>query len=184
MLESGDDEGREESAAALKYFSIISFNMKVQIAEAGAFGPLVKLLGEGTPRAREEAAGALWRLVSMMNESNIEVNIATKKASDLVVLLHTGSPEGKEAAAGVLRLVAYNDTNKLSIMRARAVEPLVELLSSSNPEVKEQAAGALNAVASDKDHRKPIARAAEQVSTKTPPSTRSSALSSHCLALP
>jgi hypothetical protein len=68
--------------------------MKVQIAEAGAFGPLVKVLGEGTPRAKEGAAGALWRLVAMMNESNIEVNISTKKASDLVVLLHTSSPEG------------------------------------------------------------------------------------------
>jgi|AntRauMFilla1563_2_1112583.scaffolds.fasta_scaffold302975_1 hypothetical protein len=40
--------------------------------------------------------------------------------------------------AGVLRLVAYNDANKLSIMRARAVEPLVELLASANAEVKEQ----------------------------------------------
>lgn len=82
--------------------------MKVQIAEAGAFRPLVNVLGDGTPRAKEGAAGALWRLVSMMNESNIEVNISTKKAADLVVMLHASNPEGKEAAAGVLRCGCFH----------------------------------------------------------------------------
>ncbi|KAK3278401.1 hypothetical protein CYMTET_13654 [Cymbomonas tetramitiformis] len=164
ILENGNDDGREEAATALKNISVVSFNLKVQIAEAGAFGPLVKLLGEGTQRAKENAAGALWRLVSMMNESNIEVNISTKKAADLVVLLHTGTLEGKEAAAGVLRLVAYNDSNKMSIMRARAVEPLVDLLEfGGNDAVKEQAGGALCAIACDKLNRKQITRAAEQV---------------------
>jgi hypothetical protein len=64
-------------------------------------------------QARENAAGCLWRLVSMMNESNIEVNISTKKASDLVVLLHTASAEGKEAAAGKC-LCATNVLHKRS----------------------------------------------------------------------
>lgn len=31
MLESADPEGREEAAGALKFFSIVSFNMKVSI---------------------------------------------------------------------------------------------------------------------------------------------------------
>jgi hypothetical protein len=68
----------------------------------------------------------------------------------------------------VLRLVAYNDGNKLAIMRARAVEPLVDLLDSGSAEIKEQAVGALNAIAADKDGRKRIVRAAEQVRGNPP----------------
>jgi len=104
---------------------------------------LVEVLGMGTAAGRETPAmlHTLWRLLTLP-EGAREV-ISESSAANLVQLLYTGTDVGKEAAARVMRMMGREETNRASLLRARAVEPLVELLQNAHDALRDEAAGAL-----------------------------------------
>lgn len=69
--------------------------------------------------------------------------ISEASAANLVQLLYTGTDVGKEAAARVMRMMGREESNRASLMRARAVEPLVELLQKAHSALRDEAAGAM-----------------------------------------
>ena len=144
LLETGTDEGRAEAAGTLRCLASANEETKVQMIRSGVFGPLVRLLNCGIMRAKEEAAGALYELLLLMNECNIAVNVTEQAAEDVRFLLRNGSPTGQMYAAGVARLCATSPTNKEVIVAAATIEPLVAVLVAAplarGVHAKEQAA--------------------------------------------
>eukprot|EP00976_Prorocentrum_cordatum_P045747 924230-Prorocentrum_minimum.AAC.2 len=92
----------------------------------------------GTQKAREEAAGTLWRQLEMMRENAIEVNISTARVQNLVDMLRAGTEGGREAAAAVIHYCANSERNRANIMRGKAVCVLVDLLQTEPPRVRLQ----------------------------------------------
>jgi len=95
LLETGTDAGRAEAAGTLRVIASSSEEMKVQMIRSGVFRPLVELLNSGTMRAKEEAAGALYELLILMNECKVSVSVTRDAAEDICFLLKNGSPTGQ-----------------------------------------------------------------------------------------
>ena len=74
------------------------------IAAAGGIAPLVALVTNGTPGAREEAAGALKNL-ACGNYANKVAIAAAGGIAPLVALVTNGTPGAREEAAGALKNV-------------------------------------------------------------------------------
>lgn len=90
----------EAAATALYWLGLQSDKNKALIAAAGAVKPLIRLLGEGTPDAREFAAGALRNLSS--DYENQKLLISQGVIRRLLALLKDGNPEAKDHAVGIL----------------------------------------------------------------------------------
>lgn len=106
---------------------------------------LVGLLRDGSPAAKEQAAGTLMQLAE---DDDSKATIARAGAIPLLVdLLRNGTPVAKERAAGALKNLSLDDENEAAIAQAGAIPPLTELLQSGRPQTKENAAGALSYLA-------------------------------------
>jgi vacuolar protein 8 len=156
LLRDGADGARELAAGALLVLTgsdcLPSPERSKQIGSPSAactdadkavrvVPPLVKLLREGTAKAREHAAGILWHLVS--EPSNRRVVIKHKAIPPLVHLLEHGTPEAQQHAAAVLWNLATDAETCKAIAAAGAIPLLVGVLSSDVEWAKEYAAGAL-----------------------------------------
>jgi len=130
----------------------------VAIAQAGGIGPLIALLGDGTPAGREAAAATLRNLAT--NNDN-QLTIAKMGGiSPLIALLGNGTPGGREQAAAALKnLAADNVENKVAIAQGGGLPQLIALLGHGTAAGREQAAWALRNLASYGDNKVAIARA-------------------------
>lgn len=68
-------------------------------------------------------------------------------------LLCTGTDVGKEAAGRVMRMMGREQTNRASLIRARAVKPLVKLLQNAHDALRDEAAAAPSAAVARPRHR-------------------------------
>jgi vacuolar protein 8 len=159
LLRDGTDGARELAAGALLVLtgsdylpsperskqvgspSALQTDADTAVDYARVVPPLVKLLREGTAKAREHAAGILWHLVS--EPSNRRVVIKHKAIPPLVHLLEHGTPEAQQHAAAVLWNLATDAETCKAIAAAGALPLLVGVLSSDVECAKEYAAGAL-----------------------------------------
>jgi vacuolar protein 8 len=85
---------------------------------------LLKLLDEGTPDAKEHAAGAVWDLAN--NEDNKVTLMELGSAPKLLKLLDEGTPGAKEQAAGAVGDLAVNEDNKVALMKLGAALQIIE----------------------------------------------------------
>ena len=101
------------------------------LLQAGAVGPLVKLLApSNAPSCQEEAAGTLMNLAAC--DANKAKLISGGAVAPLVVLLTKGTNATQEHAAGCLANLANgHDDNQAAIGKAGAIEPLVGLLAAT-----------------------------------------------------
>ena len=124
MLQGGSDEhAKEEAASALWSLSSNHFDNQVAIADAGGIAPLVAVLGLGSVRAQEQAAGALASL-ALGNTKN-ELSIAKLIVSFLEADDKTASAK---AARAVSRLARAHKSNQRSLATAGGLALLVKLL--------------------------------------------------------
>ena len=104
------------------------------IAQAGGIGPLVGMVTNGAPEAKERAASALWHL-SVDPANQVQITRAGGIAP-IVTLLQDGTDESHEFAAGALdRLAKGNADNQVQIAKK-----LVTLLSPSMADGAQQRA--------------------------------------------
>ena len=117
---------------------------KAGIVDAGAIKPLAQLLQCGSETAQEQAAAALRNLGGHRTQRFVEEGAV----APLVALLGSGSARAREQAAAALRnFAAFEDGNRLAIVRAGAVAPLVALLRCRADSTVEEAAAALQNLA-------------------------------------
>ena len=119
----------EEAAAALWTLASLHSANQIAIAEADGIAKLVSVLGVGSERAQDQAAGALAAL-ALGNTSN-ENSIA-----ELIVGL-LGSTDNRDAtskaARAIAKLARANASNQRSIASAGGLELLVSLLAEPSP---------------------------------------------------
>lgn len=133
---------REQAAAALAQLAIVPGN-RDEVVEAGGIDPLVEQVQTGEPMSQKFAAAAIARLAKG-NQLN-QTTIADAGAiPSLVQLLggERGEP-AQEEAAGALFELADDADNRISITKAKGIEPVVQLLGASNPKARRHAEGAL-----------------------------------------
>jgi len=130
----------------------INANNQVAIAAAAGIAPLVQLAIDGTPEAKEQAAGALGHLAAKNADNQVAI-AAAGGIEPLVQLAIDGTLEAKRNAAGALaNLAADNVDNQVAIAAAGGFEPLVQLATDGTPEAKRNAAGALGHLAAHQFH--------------------------------
>ena len=127
------------------------------IVEAGGIAPLVALVRDGTDGQKEQAALALARGLLMTVISQVCIANAGGIAP-LVALARGGTDGQKVHAAEALRVLAYNDDNKVAIARAGGIAPLVVLARDGTDEQKKAAAGALGSLAKKQSNLKAMKR--------------------------
>ena len=138
ILESGASATeREQAAAGLRHLADSSTTLRYAIVREGGFGPLVKLLGSGSTTGKEEAASTLWQLVSLMNESNVEVTLSPGSAADIVSLARgVGvSVRGRESACAVMEQCCADRTsqsNRETLVSAGAIEAAAAVVGASD----------------------------------------------------
>ena len=135
---------REAAAFALRALARDCPANKAGIVDAGAIKPLAQLLQCGSETAQEQAAAALRNLGGHRTQRFVEEGAV----APLVALLGSGSARAREQAAAALRnFAAFEDGNRLAIVRAGAVAPLVALLRCRADSTVEEAAAALQNLA-------------------------------------
>ena len=112
------------------------------VADAGGIAPLVAVLGLGSERAQEQAAGALASLA--LDNAKNELSIAKL----IVSFLETDEKlASAKAARAISRLARANGSNQRSIAAAGGVSLLVKLLDVEEGGVGSQASGLAGAAA-------------------------------------
>ena len=127
-----------------------NITLRYAIVREGGFGPLVKLLGSGSATAKEEAASTIWQLVSLMNESNVQVTLSPGSAADIVALARgVGvSVRGREAACAVMEQCCVDQTshsNRETLVNAGAIEAASSVVGAADlpPGTRQRGARAL-----------------------------------------
>jgi len=151
LLETGASATeREQAATGLRHMADANITLRYAIVREGGFGPLIKLLGSGSATGKEEAASTLWQLVSLMNESNVEVTLSPGSAADVVALAKgVGvSARGRAAACAVMEQCCVDQTshsNRESLVNAGAIEAVSSVVGAANlpPATRQQGARAL-----------------------------------------
>ncbi|XP_023753991.1 U-box domain-containing protein 4 [Lactuca sativa] len=93
------------------------------------------------PCSKIEAANEIRRLTKTSQRCRRQFSAAIKP---LVSMLSSPSPEANEAALlALLNLAVKDETNKITIVEAGALEPIVGFLQSDNSTMQEHAAAAL-----------------------------------------
>jgi hypothetical protein len=160
VLESGaSSTEREQAAAGLRHLADSSTTLRYAIVREGGFGPLVKLLGSGSTTGKEEAASTLWQLVSLMNESNVEVTLSPGSASDIVSLAKgVGvSVRGRESACAIMEQCCADRTsqsNRRTLVSAGAIEAAAAVVGAADlpPGPRQQGVRALLGLTGHHDH--------------------------------
>jgi hypothetical protein len=137
-----------ESSAAARYAASAIANLasgnadnKVTIIKAGALTSLIALLSGGEEKAQENAAAALWNLVT--EDSHIAI-VQAGALPPLIALLDKGSAKAQANAAGALKLLSFNNAdNKVAIVQEGALSSLIVLLDKGSAWAQENAAVAL-----------------------------------------
>ena len=122
----GNEHAKEEAAAALWSLSSKHNANQIAISDAGGIEKLVAVLGLGSVRAQDQAAGALAAL-ALENTKN-ELSIA-----ELIVSL-LGSDDRQaceKAARAISRLARAHPSNQRSLANAGGVALLVRLLDQN-----------------------------------------------------
>lgn len=126
QMPESSEHTKEEAAAALWSLSAQHYENQVAVADAGGIAPLVAVLGLGSVRAQEQAAGALAALA--LDNTKNEISIAKL----IVSLLGSDDKQASaKAARAISRLARAHPSNQKSIAHAGGVSLLVSLLSVS-----------------------------------------------------
>ncbi len=149
------EDARRDAARALANLAD-SDNTCALIVDAGALGPLVNLLSDGSDDAKEQTARALAQLASPSPSGTLALACLANsgKRSDkiinagavrpLVLLLNVGSMGAKQQAANALGKIALSsERGSVQIVKAGALHPMVTLLRGGSEDAKKEAAFAL-----------------------------------------
>ena len=125
LREETSEKAKEEASAALWSLAAKHYENQVAVANADGIAPLVAVLGLGSARAQEQAAGALAALA--LDNSQNEVTTAT-----LIVSLLGSNDKGAsaKAARAISRLARAHASNQTAIAVAGGVKLLVNLLDT------------------------------------------------------
>ena len=127
--EAEENRSATEAASALWSLASGSPTNQVAIADANGIARLVALLGNGSARAQDQAAGALAALA--LNNVKNELAIAQM----IVTLLGSGdSAASAKAARAISKLARAHKSNQRSIANAGGVALLVNLLVGGTDE--------------------------------------------------
>ena len=129
MLQSVNDERREDAAYALWTHAHLNDAMKVAIREAGAIPLLIELLKSGSADTRRSAASALEN-IAHANAENTALIVEAGGIPPLLALVEAdGSVNAGLMSVEALRMLAHNnEDNAVAIALARGrVEAIVEL---------------------------------------------------------
>ncbi|XP_051127444.1 U-box domain-containing protein 4-like [Andrographis paniculata] len=128
MLRCGSDEAKEAGLAALLNLAVKDEINKINIIDAGALKPIIRVLQSENVALQEHAAAALVTL------SASPVNKATIAASGviplLVDLLENGTPQAMFDGVMALYNLSTQPDNLTQILQARPIPSLVHLLTS------------------------------------------------------
>ena len=144
LLKLGVALGAQETAAGALYALAEAFDNRVSIADAGGISLLVSLLHTGSEECKEQAAGALQRLVIENQANQLAI------ANGLVAMLakgSKGSAEAQEHVTALLRNLAQDPENRGALAKAGAIPQLVKQLKEGSPKAQGDAAGALAQIA-------------------------------------
>ena len=129
MLQSVNDERREDAAYALWTHAHLNDAMKVAIREAGAIPLLIELLKSGSADTRRSAASALEN-IAHANAENTALIVEAGGIPPLLALVEAaGSVIAGLMSVEALRMLAHNnEDNAVATALARGrVEAIVEL---------------------------------------------------------
>lgn len=126
LKSNGGTRVKEEVASALWSLSANNRGNQEAVANAEGIGPLVNVLGLGTVRANEQAAGALAAL-ALDNVKN-ELSIANR----IVALLGSDNKDASATAArAIAQLARSNPSNQTSIAQVGGIALLVAIIDTS-----------------------------------------------------
>jgi len=146
QLERGDAVSAAKAAGVLANLASEHDDTCVDIAEAGAVGPLVALLGSESEDGKVHAARTLSGIA--FHDDYVESIVEAGAIAPLLELLGSESQEAKEDAAKTLAFLAAGDSeNAAAIVEAGAIVPLTALLVNGTEAGKGFAAKALGTVA-------------------------------------
>lgn len=137
-----DDAARQRAAAAqLRQLAKSCDAQRAAIVEAGAVGPLIRLLRSEDERTREEAVIVLLNL--SINNENKRAMPADGAIEALVEVLCGAPGEMRENAAAAIFSLSVVDENKELVGAAGAIPPLVSVLGSGSEQGRRDACKAL-----------------------------------------
>mmetsp|Transcript_65368 Transcript_65368/g.142476 ORF Transcript_65368/g.142476 Transcript_65368/m.142476 type:complete len:387 (-) Transcript_65368:57-1217(-) len=152
--EEGQALGQAMGALALAAIASRGIEQQVSIFTAGAFPPLVALLGQGSPEGRTQAAVAL---AALSDSPELADDIVEEGAlHPLFSLINEGNDEGKTQAAALMVKLTENKPHCQAVVSNGALLPLLEMLAQGSPMGKANAAGVLRNIAMDVDQRAPL----------------------------
>jgi hypothetical protein len=106
---------------------------------------LLKLLEDGTPDAKMQAATAISNLA--VNDDNKVSLMKLGAGPTLLKLLEDGTLDAKMQAASAISNLVVNNDNQATLMKQGAGLKLLKLLDEGTPDAKERAANAINNLA-------------------------------------
>ena len=140
----GYELAKQEACGALWSLSSGHNLNQIAIAEAGGISKLVVVLGQGSLRAQDQAAGALAALAldNMKNEFSI--------AEMMVALLGSEDPKAcAKAARAISRLARTHVSNQRAIANAGGIALLVRLLEANSKDKSSFGEGAAETAEAD-----------------------------------
>ncbi|CAE7689511.1 PUB4 [Symbiodinium sp. CCMP2456] len=133
---------KEIAAEALANLAANPGEQRGTITAAGALGPLVELVKDGSRLSQENAASALQNLAADHPE-NARLITEAGAIGPLVELLRLGTPLAQERAAGALLNLTVDPDSETAMVRAGAVRPLLKLLTRFPPRPRAQQRAAM-----------------------------------------
>eukprot|EP00250_Pteridium_aquilinum_P005772 c1581_g1_i1 orf=202-2085(+) len=140
LLERGTEDQKEDAASSLGLLARDNDRLGRSIVEEGAVVPMLKVLIDGTPKAREAAAKALRYMAKDANV--VKQMIADGMAPAFVKILISAPMQVQiEVARALCETVAIDPSQQDTYMEHSAIRPLVGLLGESleEPDKMQQA---------------------------------------------
>ncbi|XP_078430345.1 U-box domain-containing protein 14-like [Wolffia australiana] len=150
-LRSESSDARRAAAMELRLLAKHSMENRVEIAKAGAIGPLISIISDPEQQLQEHGVTAILNL-SLCDENKDSI-VAAGGIKALVTALSSGTSTAKENAACALLRLAQVEENKILIGRSGAISPLVSLLERGSLRGKKDAATALYTLCSTKENK-------------------------------
>lgn len=150
-LVGGDDEEKVWAAEVVVDFAVESEESRSCTSLLAVVPPLVKMLQQGTAKARLCAAYALSTL-SSHEDSRGEMERCGAVRPLVAMLRSAITPvDGKKCALRTLERLARSDSASLQIFHAGGLKPIITLLSSNDTSLLKRCLVALYFVGADKD---------------------------------
>ena len=142
-LKAAAQDGKEKNAHLLDVLaqSLDEANVAAMV-KAGAIGPLVGLVAQGTDGGQIHAASTLASIAAGQRENQMQV-VKAGAITPLVVLLRSGSEKAQMHAAHALASLSEDHDHQKPIIKAGAINPLVRLVRVGIDDAKVHASSAI-----------------------------------------